>query len=294
MKNQIAIARPHHWVKNFLVLVPLAAAHRWDELDAIMRLGAFFFAFCLVASAIYIYNDWIDVDSDRLNPLKKKRPLASGALSVRVAMIEAVLLLIVGACAAWWCGHYALEMLAGYVAINVAYSHGIKRMPVLDLIVLASYYVIRLVGGGLVADVPISPWLAGFSLFFFLSLGISKRYAELASASAAGRVINSSRGYRSEDLPVLSMMGLGSGMISVLVLSNYINSDQVGRLYERPFLIWGLCPALLYWTGRLWLITCRGELHEDPVVFAIKDRLSYCLAIYCALLIWLATPLPTL
>jgi 4-hydroxybenzoate polyprenyltransferase/phosphoserine phosphatase len=282
--------RCHQWVKNLLLFIPLMASHKWNILDTWLRLGLFFAAFSLAASSVYLFNDLIDLESDRRNFRKRWRPLASGRLPLvwgavlcagcfSVSMVIAVIL-----------GWIPFALLAAYTASTVWYSLYLKRVPMLDVLVLASFYTFRLAGGGVVAHVEPSPWLLALALFLFLSLAMAKRYSELLNRKLEGGEVNQSRGYRLEDLPQLNIMGASSGYVAVLVLALYINSDQIVRFYERPVIFWAVCPLMLYWISRLWLLAHRGQMNEDPIVFALKDRVSYVLGALGVLVVLLAGP----
>ena len=270
--------RPHQWVKNALLLVPLLLAHR--ALSEPARLGAALLAagcFCAVASAGYLLNDWLDRESDRKHPSKRKRPLASGALSPRLAAAAFALLLAAGfgAALALLPPRFA-GLLALYLALTTAYSLDLKRRVIVDVLALAALYTLRILAGGTAAAVPISPWLLEFSMFFFLSLALVKRYAELvAAARARDREVLTGRGYHVEDLTLIPAMGLASAFASILVIGLWASSPDVLALYRAPTLLWLACPVLFHWLMRMWLRAHRGRLDTDPVLFAATDPASY-------------------
>lgn len=293
IKVVFAVIRPHQWVKNMLVFLPLLAAHRWADADARARVLLYFAAFCCAASAVYIFNDWMDMESDRAHPQKRRRPLAAGTLSPRVALLMFPSLLLGAGLLAACCGIYACTLLVLYVLLNLFYTLRLKRVALLDVIVLAGYYVMRVIGGAVAAGVILSPWLSSMCMFLFLSIAIAKRYAELKETLCRQATMNTARGYQEVDEMLLAMIGVNCGLLAVMVLTLYINSEHVTMLYRHPWLIWGICPILLYWICRVWLLASRGELHEDPVVFALRDRVSHCLAAACLVLVWLAAPIPS-
>ncbi|HEX9291059.1 MAG TPA: UbiA family prenyltransferase [Anaeromyxobacteraceae bacterium] len=271
------LLRAHQWVKNLLVFVPVVAAHRLER-DLLARAGVAFLAFCLCASSAYVVNDVLDLEADRATPAKARRPLAAGEVTVRTGLLFSAAALIAGCGLAAVLSPAFLALLGTYWAATLAYSLRLKRVPMLDVIVLASLYTVRVLGGTFATGVPTSTWLFTFAMFLFLSLALVKRTSELhhvrlrAAASATGR------GYGAADLEVLSHLGSASGYLAILVLAMYISNPDVTRLYSHHERLWLLCPLGLYWVGRLWLLANRGLVHEDPVVFALRDRPSYVVA----------------
>lgn len=268
--------RVHQWIKNILVFVPLFTSHRvvspmlW--LDAVLA----FVAFSLCASSVYLVNDLLDLEADRLHPKKRTRPFASGALPVSVGLVAVPLLLGAGFGIAKGLlpPSFALA-LAAYYALTVAYSFYLKQMVLLDVVVLATLYTLRILAGAAAVGVPLSQWLLAFSLFLFLSLALVKRFSELHALRRSNNTVAKGRGYFAGDLEQLASLGAASGYISVLVLALYINSRQVTSLYSHPALLWLICPFILYWVSRVWLLAHRGQMHHDPIVFAIRDKISY-------------------
>lgn len=266
--------RVHQWAKNALLFIPMLAAHAVTLANVTAAMLGFV-AFSLVASAIYLLNDIADLRHDRLHPTKARRPFASGALPLIWAFPAVPLLLAGGFAITLALPRDFLWALLGYLAVTVAYSVRLKRVLALDTVVLAGLYTIRIAAGGAAVGVPVSRWLFAFSMFFFLSLALVKRVAELFVMVQRGQAQASGRGYRAEDINQVAMLGSASAFTSVLVLALYINSSVVPGLYRRPELLWLACPVLLYWLGRLWILARRGDVLEDPVVFAIKDRVSW-------------------
>jgi 4-hydroxybenzoate polyprenyltransferase len=263
--------RPHQWAKNLLVFVPVLTAHLAFDPAALAHALLAFVAFCLCASSVYVINDLVDLPSDRAHPRKRHRPFASGALPVISGMIAAPLLALAAFAVAALLPARFLLVLAAYFALTFTYSLWFKRVELLDVVVLASLYTGRIVAGAFAIAVPLSFWLLAFSMFLFLSLAMVKRHAELALVREQGRMAAAGRGYRVDDLPLLATLGGASGYLSVLVLALYINSRESAALYHAPQLLWLLCPLLLYWISRVWLLTMRGQMHDDPVLFALRD-----------------------
>ncbi len=235
-----------------------------------------FVAFSLCASAVYVLNDLTDLEADRQHPTKRYRPLASGAVSIQAGLTLFVLLLACSLSLSLGLLPLAFSgLLLLYLLLTTAYSLHLKREPVLDIFVLAGLYTARIVVGGVVASVPVSNWLMAFSIFFFLSLALAKRYAELARAAAEQARDVPRRGYLVEDLGLIQSMGPACGFMAVLTLCLYINNPDVLRLYNSPHLLWLICLILFYWITRIWFLARRRVLSEDPVIFAIKDPVSY-------------------
>ncbi len=263
--------RPHQWAKNLLVFLPLVGAHRLGDRAALQDALLAFVAFDLVASAAYVVNDLRDVEADRAHPEKRHRPFAAGALAPwHGAALVGLLLAGAAALAALLPGTFAL-LLAGYLVASLAYSFGLKRQVALDVLLLAGLYTARMFAGGFATGVPVSEWLASFAMFLFLSLAFAKRASELVRSERA----LPGRGYRPEDAQVVFSMGIAAGYLSVLVLALYVSSQDVRRLYARPAWLWGLCPLLLYWVSRLWVRARRGEVHHDPLIFALRDPVTW-------------------
>jgi len=267
--------RPHQWVKNVLIFAPLALAHEPNWVDQLSSAAVAFVCFSLCASAGYLINDLLDLESDRLHPHKRSRPMASGEFSVAAATVTAAAALgIAFAAAALMLPLRFLPVLAGYLVVTLTYSLWIKRQPILDVMVLAGLYSSRLVAGGAATHVELSAWLFAFSGFLFTSLAFAKRYTELRQVLASSGESAHGRGYVVDDLSMIQSAGATSGYLSVLVLALYISSETVREHYKEATAIWMVCPLLLYWITRVWLLAGRGELHHDPVVFAIKDPTS--------------------
>jgi 4-hydroxybenzoate polyprenyltransferase len=284
----IRAMRPHQWAKNLLVFVPLIAAHQVGDPAAWALAIAAFAAFSLLASAAYLLNDLLDLPADRAHPRKRLRPLASGELAIPAGAVVMGLCLVAGSAVALLLPPAFGITVAAYFLLTLAYSLSLKQVAILDLVSLALLYTTRIVAGGFALGAPVSFWLLAFAMFFFFSLALVKRYAELVSLED-GRAAVPGRGYAGHDLEVILAMGSASAMVSALVLALYINGESAKSLYTRPEMLWLLCPLLLYWIARTWLISARGQMHDDPVVFALRDRASYVVAALGALVVYLAT-----
>lgn len=265
--------RVHQWAKNVLIFVPVLAAHQATPLTELRALTAFA-AFSLCASSVYLLNDLVDLPHDRLHPSKRKRPFASGTLPLSLAPMLIALTLGVGLLLAAFLPIDFLLMLLIYYACTVSYSFVLKRQMVADVLMLAALYTIRVFAGAAATAISVSPWLLAFSMFLFFSLAVVKRQSELTLHLRAGRGEISGRGYLLEDLSMLHSMAASSGYMAVLVMALYINSTDVLALYHSPKALWLLCPVLLFWISRVLMLSHRGRMNDDPVVFALTDRVS--------------------
>lgn len=268
------VFRFHQWPKNLLLAVPLAAAHQLGHLAAWGTLALAFLAFGAVASALYIVNDLLDLASDRVHPRKRDRPFASGRVPVAWGVALVPPLLLSGALLASLVGPGFAMWLLAYALLTGAYTMGIKRLALLDCLTLALLFTVRVVAGAAAVAVPLSFWLLAFSMFFFLSLAFVKRYAELLVQQEAGQDHAPGRGYATADAPLVQTLGVAAGFAAVVVLALYINSEAVLRLYRMPWLLWAAVPVLLFWLSWMWLQAHRGRMHDDPLVFALKNPVS--------------------
>lgn len=280
--------RPHQWLKNALVFVPLLAAHLYFDPHAVLSTLAAFLAFGAAASAGYIVNDLFDLESDRHHARKRHRPFASGDLPITFGLASIPALIAFGIALGGLLPPLFLVVLGGYFVGTLAYSLYLKRRATLDVLTLAGLYTLRVLGGTAAIGVPPSFWLLAFSVFLFLSLAYLKRYAELEALRREGGDWASGRGYGVRDLELVRSLGIPAGYGAVMVLALYINSPEVRVLYRVPELIWLLCPLLLFWMARTWAIAHRGLMHDDPLVFAVEDRASQATLAICALVLWLA------
>lgn len=289
IKGYAKALRIHQWLKNLLVFVPMLLAHQIYSPATWVNGILAFISFSLCASSVYLLNDLLDLPSDRLHPRKRLRPFASGTIPILhgILLIPLLLLAAVGIAVS------ALPMafvavLGGYYLVTVSYSFWLKAVVLLDALLLAALYTVRIIGGAAATHLQLSFWLLAFSIFLFFSLALVKRYSELLIQKRRGKLTAHGRGYHVEDLVMLMGFGVASGFIAVLVSALYVNSTAVTTLYRHPILLWLVSPLLLFWISRIWLITHRGEMHDDPVVFAAKDKGSWVVAALIGGLLWLA------
>ena len=266
--------RPHQWVKNLLLFLPVAAAHKFDQSTIAMSILAFA-AFSLVASSVYLLNDLLDLAADRAHPRKRRRPMASGAVPLKHATWLIGACLVAGFALGLAAGPQFVAVLLVYTILTAAYSLHLKRVPVIDICVLAGLYTMRIVAGAAATGVMLSVWLLAFSIFIFLSLAAIKRQTELVDNLQSGKEKPAGRGYRVSDLPIVEMMAVSAGYVAVLVLALYLNTPTVVALYHTPEFLWAVCAVLLYWISRAAMISHRGEMNDDPIVFAFRDRVSH-------------------
>jgi len=279
--------RLYQWTKNLLLGVPLVTAHAFS-LEKAGLVALAFLAFGLVASAAYVFNDLLDLASDRAHARKRRRPFAAGDLPLGLGLAA------VGVCAA---AGFGIAMflpraftwaLLSYAVLTLSYSLYFKTLALLDVILLGALYTARIIAGAAAIEVEVSFWLLAFSMFVFLSIALLKRSAELATVNPASQAKIAGRDYRRSDFAELKTMGIASGYLSVLVLSLYIDSPGVVALYAHPSRLWALCPLMLYWISRLWIKTSRGEMHDDPLMFSLKDRASWLVLAGMTLTMWSA------
>ncbi len=283
-RTWINALRGHHWAKNLLLFLPLALSHNLAA-EPIVRtfFGFALFGFC--ASGLYILNDLLDLHSDREHPWKKERPFAAGDISIPEGLVASFILLASALVLGLLLNVQFGLALAGYATLTMLYSLYLKKIALLDVFVLSSFYSFRILAGALISATPLSQWFVAFSMFFFLSLAMAKRYSELLHASNLVRAGNSGRGYHAGDRELLLSLGVGSSFSAVVILSLYVHSQDVRLLYSSPEFLFFLCPIVLYWLSRNWLLAHRGELKEDPVTLAIRDPVSYGVALAAAVVI---------
>lgn len=278
--------RPYQWVKNALCLIPPLAAgdlhnpHVWAATVAVAV------AFCMVASGVYLLNDLADLPADRASARKRRRPFAAGDLPALAGIVAAPLLLAAGAALGWRSG--AWPALLVYLLLSAGYNLRLKEQPLIDVFVLAALYTVRLFGGGEASGHAVSLWLLGFSSFLFLGLALIKRVSELQRMLAAGKRRVARRGYQAEDLGMLQMFGSASAFASAIVLSLYVQSELPRHIYGHPAMLWASIPLLLFWQCRLWLSTVRGYMHDDPIIYAARDWVSWLVAAALAVAVGLA------
>jgi 4-hydroxybenzoate polyprenyltransferase len=301
LRSWLKAIRLHQWAKNTLIFVPLLLAHQW-HLRTFGGAITAFFSFGMCASATYIVNDLLDLEADRRHPSKRRRPFAAGDLSAISGVGMVCLLMAVAVALALALPHifnalpgnsvlarpYAfLEWLGFYTVVTLSYSLYLKRKLLLDVFVLSGLYTVRIMAGSAATGIPMSPWLAGFGVFFFLSLAFVKRFSELEGLRERGVSVSNGRGYFVSDLEQLRALGTGAAYAAVVVLTIYINNAETNVLYAHPVRLWLVVPVLLLWLSQVWMLASRGDMHDDPVVFAITDKRSLLLGVLmAAVILW--------
>ena len=288
-KAVLRMLRAHQWLKNSLIGVPLVLAHEYMNLSMVAACILAFVSFSAAASAIYIVNDFTDLAADRRHATKRARPFASGDLSIPFGIASVGVLLAVSIAAAAFLPVLFGLVLAGYLVATTAYSFGLKRMLLVDVFTLAGLYTMRIVAGAAATGTDLSFWLLAFSIFFFLSLALVKRFVELDGSALSRGARLAGRGYRPEDIDIVAQAGVASAFASALVLALYIDSTAVRELYPHPWMIWPLAPIVLYLTLRIWVLARRGEMHDDPIVFIASDWRSQMVSAVGAILLVAAT-----
>ncbi|MGB1129606.1 MAG: UbiA family prenyltransferase [Haloferula sp.] len=284
--------RIHQWAKNLLIALPFLAGHHFQTGWQLAGLFASFLAMSLCASGTYLWNDLLDLEYDRAHPRKKKRLAASGKTSLERIIIASCSMVGFGLIGGFMLSSTYGLLLIGYIATTLSYSLYFKRIAIADIFLLALLYLSRVVGGIIISDAVISFWLFAFTFLLFLSLAAAKRYTELRMTADRGDQGIQGRGYNNEDFPTISGLGLATGVASCIVLGLYSNSEQVLSLYQRPEWFWGICVIALYWITRIWFLTHRGLMHDDPVVFALKDRGTWILGLLGLACVIIAYPQP--
>jgi 4-hydroxybenzoate polyprenyltransferase/phosphoserine phosphatase len=280
--------RVHQWIKNLLLFVPLFTAFAYAQPGKLGSAMALFLSFSLVASATYLMNDLWDLDSDRRHPRKRERPMACGRISVVQALAAAGLLAVVGLGLAWAIAPVVLWVVAGYMVLTSVYSWVLKTYVLIDVLALSALYTYRVLAGGVATDIAVSPWLLAFSVFTFFSLALVKRCSELVSMREAGQMHTRGRDYRVGDLVVLWPLGVASSMCALVVFGLYVSTPETMARFAHPQGLWLVAMGLLYWFGRVWIKTSRGEMHDDPIVFALRDRGSLVVVVAMIVLVLLA------
>ncbi len=289
LRALVKALRPHQWLKSLIVFVPLLTSHHLFELAYLKPALGAAVAFALCSSAVYVLNDLLDLDHDRAHPTRRVRPFAAGTLPLPIGLALVPALFAAGFGVGAGVSLRLLAVLAAYAVLTLAYSWKLKQVVLLDVFLLAGFYIIRLVAGHEATGIPYSAWLLMFALFIFLSLALVKRFRELQGLRERNHVNAAGRGYVAADLELVATLGTGSGWLAALVLALYVNSQDVRALYAHPTLLLLACPLLLFWVSRVWLIAHRGAMNDDPVVFAIKDWVSYGVGALTLLVLWLAT-----
>lgn len=275
--------RPRQWLKNLLVFVPMLAAHALNTVTLLQSVVAFL-AFSLCASSAYLLNDALDAHDDRQHPTKHRRPIAAGALPLPLAMVASPLLAMASLLLCLYSDPLLLAVVLVYFASTLAYSFHLKSMLMVDIVILALLYTMRILGGSASTHIAPSFWLLAFSFFIFLSLALLKRYSELHNLKRQGKEKSNGRGYVTNDQVPIAIMGVSSSFMSVLIFMLYFNSSDVIQRYHTPPLLLGIVPLLVFWLGRLWTLAFRGEVNEDPVLYVSKDAVSLLAVFLCGLL----------
>lgn len=282
VKSLLKAMRVYQWCKNVLIFLPLLASHQFTDRHAVLRAVVAFFAFSFCASAVYLLNDMLDLDSDRRHARKRNRPFASGELSLAHGMTMTAALLAFSAALTCTLDLKFGLVLCGYFAFTLAYSLCLKRMLLVDVFALAGLYSARVLAGGAAVWVTLSYWLILFSVLIFLSLAMVKRYAELSAALTQGKDAAAGRGYVTDDMAILRSFGSAAGYTSAMVLALYMNSPEVRLLYHHQAALWAIFCLMLFWISWVWMAAFRGKMHDDPIVFALKDKVSLSIIAMCA------------
>lgn len=288
LKDVLKAIRIHQWVKNLLIFVPTLTSFGFMQPGTMLTSAWAFLAFSLTASATYLVNDLWDLDNDRRHERKRHRPMASGRIQIPQALALAAGLLVLGLGLSLTVSKGFAALLLCYLVFTSAYSWHLKTFVLMDAVMLAVLYTLRIIAGAAAIHVALSNWLMAFSVFIFLSLALVKRCAELVSLEQSGKSAARGRDYQTGDLSTLWPLGVGAGMSSVVVLCLFINSPELNARYASPLLLWALPLTLVYWLGRIWIKTSRGEMHDDPIVYALRDRASRWLVAGMTLVVLLA------
>lgn len=281
--------RVHQWSKNALVFLPLLGSHEVLNLSAALQALGAFVAFSFIASATYIFNDWTDIENDLQHPSKRERPIASAKVRLHDALLLGSILFISGFILSAVLAPWLFVVLTAYFGLNLFYTFFAKSRLFVDVVLLALLYMLRIFAGSAATDIPLSPWLLNFCLFFFLGLALLKRYIEISRLPKERGALILGRGYVVTDAPVVLSLGTGASLASVLTFALYLDSPQVRSLYLHPEVLGLSLPIILYWIGRIWILASRGQVNDDPVVFALKDRTSWYLVAAFAVVMFCGT-----
>jgi 4-hydroxybenzoate polyprenyltransferase len=284
----LSAMRPHQWVKNILIFAPLILSFEFLNIELIIDAILAFFAFSLTASGLYIVNDLLDIEADRVHPTKRNRPFASGRLSKSWGVSQSIILLVLAFGIARYLNPQFLVALLIYAILSASYSLKLKQIVLLDVSILAVLYTLRIIAGTFAVSLDLSYWLIVFSIFVFTSLAMVKRVSELYNLKLQGKEEVGGRGYTVQDHEIMSALGAASGFVSVLVLALYIHDPLTAERYSHPQWLWMIVPSILYWIGRIWIIAHRGQMNEDPVVFAVRDKVSYLILFFIAIGVYLS------
>jgi len=282
--------RIHQWAKNLLIFIPILASHRLANTTLVLKSLVAFAAFSFVASSFYVFNDLLDVRADRLHPQKRERPIASGQMSMNQAGVLLAITAAIGLSLAATVSLRFLGATLAYLAGTAIYSLYAKRLVLVDAFTLGMLYTVRVIAGGIATGITISSWTLGYTSFLFLSLALMKRYSEISQRAPDARGATlPGRAYELQDLSIIGNIGISSGLVSALMMALYLRSPEVEVLYRRPAFLLPLCIIHVYWISRAWVLTNRHLMHDDPIVFALKDRVTHKLFILAAIIAYLAT-----
>lgn len=279
LKVIVKAIRVKQWAKNGLIFVPLIMAHRFHHLDLLLVALFAFASFSFMASSVYLLNDLSDIESDRLHPTKRLRPFAAGDLSPKIGYFLIALFFFTSILIAFFISYQFLSLLILYFVITTLYTFLLKKVMVLDVIILGLLYSFRIFAGGMATNTFLSDWLLAFSSFLFLGLAILKRYIEVREMKNEKQFAIAGRGYNTDDEIMLMTMGQISSQMALIVFTLFIKSSDVLRLYHKPFILWGIVPILFYWVFRLWILAKRGKVNSDPVVFTLQEKQNYFLGV---------------
>lgn len=282
----LKIIRPYQWVKNVLVFLPMLMSHNLTYDNVLILINAFII-FSLVASSIYVINDIADLKSDQQHPYKKYRPLASGLININQCLYLIIFLILISSLLLINLNKNFIFLILTYFVISNLYTFIFKKYIIIDLLILSTLHILRIVGGGFIADISISIWLLSFSVFFFISLAAIKRLIEIVNIKEFNKNKIAGRGYTHNDKKIINIISIFSGYMSVIVLILYVNSSQTINLYSSPNILWGICFVMFFWISRMIYISNRGMIKDDPIIYTIKDVISYvCLfLIMCIILL---------
>ncbi len=283
--NYIKAIRAHHWAKNLLIFLPAILSHKIENPKVLSLCILAFTVFSFTASIGYLVNDILDLKTDKLNSYKSKRPLASGELSKKSYYFLIIILTLLVFFLSTYLPKNYFYLITIYLSCSLLYSLFLKSVLLLDVVMLASFYAFRVFAGATATNIVISQWFLSFCLFFFLSLALAKRVSELIKSE---NIESNNRAYRTSDLNLLTQLGISTGLISTLVLAFYVQSESVKELYSYPSILWALSLILIYWISRFWILVTRGQVEQDPVVFTLKDKVSYIVCILLIFVIYIA------
>tara|TARA_Y100000591_G_scaffold204933_1_gene177422 strand:- start:4025 stop:4936 length:912 start_codon:yes stop_codon:yes gene_type:complete len=284
--NILKIIRPYQWVKNTLIFIPMLMSHQLSIDNFVLSLKAFV-AFSLIASSIYVINDIADIESDQKHPFKKYRPLAAGLINITQCKIIIFFLLFLCALILLTTSKNFILIILSYFIISNLYTFYFKKFAFIDLLILSALYTWRIIAGGSITEISVSIWLLTFSIFFFISLAAVKRQIEFLNFRKLDEKDIAGRGYIFKDEIIINKISITSGYLAILILIFYINSSQVLNLYSYPNIMWGICIVMFFWISRIIFIAKKGKIKDDPIIFAINDKISYLCLIFILCIIWL-------